>query len=166
VESAVAGTSKPALNLLTPLTPPFWRGLYLTIPPPLSYRRANMPQAKTMPEEPDKAGDSPASTGMLTPQAPEGDFASAKLDAFHAMKLLDRAIGKMGPKSEEGKALLAARAKLTKQFGDREEENSEFSLAEMKRMLATLAGPGEAPKPPPPQQQQQAPPGGAPPMAA
>lgn len=118
-----------------------------------------------MPEEPSATGDSPASTGMLTPQAPEGDFASARLDAFHAMKLMDRAIAKMGPESEEGKALLAARAALTKKFGEHEEESSEFSLAEMKRMLATLAGPGEAPKPPPPQQQQ-APPGGAPPQMA
>jgi hypothetical protein len=124
-----------------------------------------MPEAPKKPPEPDPTGDAPASTGMLTPQAPEGDIASAKLDAFHAMKLLDRAIAKMGSKSDEGKAMLAARAKLTKQFGEHEEESSEFSLAEIKRMLATLEGPGEAPKPPPPQQQQ-APPGGAPPMAA
>lgn len=119
-----------------------------------------------MPEEPSTTGDSPASTGMLTPQAPEGDFASARLDAFHAMKLMDRAIAKMGPKSDEGKALLAARATLTKKFGEHEEESAEFSLAEIKRMLATLEGPGEAPKPPPQPQQQQSPPGGAPPMAA
>lgn len=124
-----------------------------------------MPEAKTPPQEPAATGDSPASTGMLTPQPPEGDFASAKLDAFHAMKLLDRAIAKMGPKSEEGKAMLTARATLTKKFGEHEEESAEFSPAELKRMLATLVGPGEAPKPPP-QQQQQAPPGGAPPMAA
>jgi len=126
-----------------------------------------MPKDAKVPQEPTATGDSPAATGMLTPQAPEGDFASAKLDAFHAMKLIDRALQKFGndTKTKQGKALLAARAKLTEEFGQHEEESAEFSLAELKRMIATLEGPGEAPKPPPPQQQQQAPPGAAP-MAA
>ncbi len=115
-----------------------------------------------MPSEADPTGNAPAATGMLTPQKPEGDFASAKLDAYHAMKLLDRAIAKVGSKSDEGKAMLAARAKLTSHFGEHEEETAEFSMAEMKRMLATLVGPGEAPKPP--QQPQTPPPGGQPGM--
>ncbi len=101
---------------------------------------------------------------MLTPQKPEGDFASAKLDALNAMKLLDRAIARVGSKSDEGKAMMEARKRLTKQFGDEEEEIAEFSAAELKRMVNTLAGPGETPKPPaqPPGGQPQ----GQPPMAA
>ena len=118
-----------------------------------------------MPTKAEPTGNSPASTGMLTPQVPEGDLASAKLDAYHAMKLLDRAIAKFGTKSAEGKNMLAARAKLTEQFGEHEEETAEFSMAELKRMVASLVGPGEPPKGAPAQQQQQPQPG-AQPMAA
>lgn len=103
-----------------------------------------------MPQEPTTTGNAPAASGMLAPQAPEGDFAAAKLDAYHAMKLLDRAIAKVSAKSEAGKALLAARAKLTSEFGEHEEETAEFSRAELERMLATLVGPGEAPQAPKP----------------
>jgi hypothetical protein len=118
--------------------------------------------ANQLPEEPSETGDSPATTGMQTPQAKEGESLSGKLDALNAMKLLDRAIQKFGPKSDKGKAALAARAKLTEEFGEQEEEIAEFSLAEIKRMVASLQGPGEPPKPPPPQQQR---PQGAPPQA-
>lgn len=113
-----------------------------------------------MPSEADPTGNAPAATGMLTPQKPEGDFAAAKLDAFHATKLLDRAIARVGSKSDDGKALLAARAKLTERFGEHEEETAEFSMAEIKRMVATLVGPGE-----PPKQQGQPPPQTPPPGA-
>jgi hypothetical protein len=111
-----------------------------------------------MPDAPDPTGNAPASTGMLTPQAPEGDFASAKLDAYHAIKLLDRAMQKFAENTKERDALLAARAKLTEQFGDEEEETAEFSRAEIKRMIAELVGPGEPPKPQGQQQPQGAPP--------
>jgi hypothetical protein len=111
-----------------------------------------------MPSEADPTGNAPSATGMLTPQKPEGDFSAAKLDAYHAQKLLDRAIAKVGSKSDEGKAMLKARAALTAHFGEHEEETAEFSQAELKRMLATLIGPGEAPKP---QQPPQTPPPGA-----
>jgi hypothetical protein len=116
---------------------------------------ALMAKTATMPNEPDPVGNAPSSTGMLTPQTPEGDLASAKLDAFHAMKLLDRGIEKFGVQSKQGKVMLSARAKLTEEFGEHEEEVQEFSLAELKRMLATLQGPGEPPKPQPQGQQQQ-----------
>lgn len=106
-----------------------------------------MAKAKGLPDEATEVGDSPSSTGMLVPQKPEGDFASAKLDAYHAMKLLDRAIARVGPKSDEGKAMMEARIRLTKQFGEHEEETAEFSQAELKRMVMELAGPGQMPKP-------------------
>lgn len=107
-------------------------------------------------EMPDKAsplGSAPAATGMLTPQKPEGDFSSARLDALFAMKLLDRAIAKVGSKSDDGEAMLRARATLTRRFGEQEEETDEFSKAELKRLVEHLSGPGE-----PPQKQQKAPP--------
>lgn len=117
-----------------------------------------------MPSEADPTGNAPAASGMLTPQKPEGDFSAAKLDAHHATKLLDRGIAKVGPKSEEGKAMLKARAALTAQFGEHEEETAEFSMAEIKRMVATLVGPGEPPKPQGQPQQQTPPPGAQPGM--
>jgi hypothetical protein len=101
-----------------------------------------------MPDEAEPTGNAPAASGMLTPQKAEGDFAAARLDAYHAQKMLERAIARVGEKTPEGKAMLAAITKLVEQFGEREEETAEFSDAELKRMLATLMGPGEAPKPP------------------
>jgi len=80
---------------------------------------------------------------MLTPQTPSGEFEAAKLDVYHAVKLLDRAIGKFG-KSEDGDAALRARSMLTRRFGDSEDTSQEFSPAEIKRMLASLIGPGAA----------------------
>lgn len=110
------------------------------------------PHMAEMPQQPAATGDAPASSGMSAPQAPEGEFASAKLDAFNAMKLLDRAIAKVGAKSEEGRAMLKARATLTERFGEHEEESAQFSRAELQRMLMTLAGPGEPPQPKQPSQ--------------
>ena len=95
---------------------------------------------------------------MLTPQKPEGDFSSAKLDALFAMKLLDRAIAKVGVKSEDGEAMLKARSTLTRRFGEQEEETDEFSRAELKRLMEHLAGPGEAPQQKPPPAMSQEPP--------
>jgi hypothetical protein len=83
---------------------------------------------------------------MLTPQKPEGDFSSARLDALFAQKLLDRAIAKVGVKSEDGEVMLRARAILTKRFGAQEEETDEFSRAELKRLMEHLQGPGEPPQ--------------------
>jgi hypothetical protein len=107
-------------------------------------------------------GNAPAAAGMLTPQEPEGEVEAAKLDVYHAMKLLDRAISKFG-KGEDSDVALRARATLTRKFGKDEDTSEEFSPAELKRMLATLAGPGAtgggAQKPPP-----GPPAGGAPPQ--
>lgn len=111
-----------------------------------------------MPNEAEPTGNAPAGVGMLTPQKPEGDFASAKLDAYHAAKLLERAIERVGEQSDEGRAMMKARVVLAEHFGLEEEEIADFSQAELKRMLATLVGPGEAPKP-------QTPPAGAQPGA-
>ncbi len=110
-----------------------------------------------MPEASASVGGAPAAAGMLTPQAPDGDIAAAKLDAYHAVRLLDRAIAKLGQKSEHADALLRARATLTSQFGEIEEDSERFSPAEIKRMLSSLVGagdPGQQPQPakPPPGQ--------------
>lgn len=101
-------------------------------------------------------GGAPAAAGMMTPQEPSGEIESAKLDVYHAVKLLDRAVSKLG-KGDDGDAALKARAMLTRHFGDHEDISEEFSPAELQRMLAALAGPGAAgpgaPKPPPQAQQ-------------
>jgi hypothetical protein len=78
---------------------------------------------------------------MMVPQAPEGDIESAKLDSWFAMRLLDRAIAKIGRKSDVADGLLRARAVLTKTVGSYEEDSAKFADADIKRMLLTLAGP-------------------------
>jgi hypothetical protein len=78
---------------------------------------------------------------MMVPQAPEGDIESAKLDAYFSMRLLDRAIAKIGRKSEVADTLLRARAVLTKVVGEHEDDSQKFADADIKRMLLTLAGP-------------------------
>jgi hypothetical protein len=87
-------------------------------------------------------GNAPAAAGTLTPQEPSGEIEAAKLDVYHAVKLLDRAVAKFGEGSEDGEVALKARATLTRKFGEHEDVSEEFSPAELKRMLATLAGPG------------------------
>lgn len=114
-----------------------------------------------MPEDPAAVGNAPGTVGMMTPQAPEGDIESAKLDAYHCCRLIDRAIAKLGRKSEYSSALMRARTILTAQFGEHEEDSAKYSDAEIKRMVLTLAGPGQTVQKQgqaqPPQQQ---PPGG------
>jgi hypothetical protein len=139
----------------------------------MAAENSNSPDVK-MPDQPNAAGNAPAAAGMMTPQAPEGDIESAKLDAYHAMRMLDRLISKMGRKNEYSEAALRARSILAGQFGEHEEDSQKFSDAEIKRMVLTLAGPGQqVPKqgatPPPgggqqPPQGQQPPGGGQPPM--
>lgn len=108
-------------------------------------------------------GNAPAAAGMMTPQEPQGEIEAAKLDVFHAVKLLDRARSKFG-NNEDGEAVLKARASLTRRFGDHEDVSEEFSPGELKRMLASLAGPGASgPGAPPPPPQGGAPPGAGPP---
>lgn len=108
-------------------------------------------------------GNAPAAAGMMTPQEPSGEIEAAKLDVYHAVKLLDRAVSKFG-NNEDGEVVLKARASLTKRFGDHEDESEEFSPGELKRMLASLAGPGASgPGAPPPPQPGAAPPGAGPP---
>jgi len=92
---------------------------------------------------PQDVGNAPAAAGMMTPQSPQGETEAAKLDVYHATKLLMRACGKFGP-SEDGDYVLKTMASLIKHFGDHEDVSEEFSPAELKRMLATLAGPGAA----------------------
>ena len=93
---------------------------------------------------------------MMTPQSPSGEVEAAKLDIYHVVKLLDRALGKFPAQSEEAKVALRARVTLTRKFGEFEDTSEEFSPAELKRMLASLAGPGAAgpgaPQPPQPSQ--------------
>lgn len=79
----------------------------------------------------------------MSPQEPTGEIEAAKLDIYHAVKLLDRALQKFG-NNPDGEAALKARAMLTSKFGDHEDISEEFSPAELKRMLASLAGPGAA----------------------
>jgi hypothetical protein len=113
-----------------------------------------------MPDQPtaQPVGNGPSAAGPITPQEPSGEIEAAKLDVYHATKLLDRARAKFG-ESEDGKVTLKARAMLTRQFGEHEDTSEEFSPAELKRMLASLAGPGATGPGAPPQQQG----GGAPP---
>jgi hypothetical protein len=104
-----------------------------------------------MPDETNSAGGAPAASGMMVPQAPEGDIESAKLDAYHAMRLIDRAVAKIGRKSDVADGLMRARAVLTGVVGEHEEDSEKFSDAEIKRMVLTLAGPSspQAPMTPP-----------------
>jgi hypothetical protein len=102
-------------------------------------------------------GNAPSAAGMMTPQAPQGETEAAKLDIYHAMKLIDRAIGRFG-QSDDGEYALKVRAMLTQHFGEHEDTSEEFSPAELKRMLASLAGPGQTPTPSPSPQGAQAPP--------
>lgn len=120
------------------------------------------PKGPTGPATPtaQPVGNAPAASGMLTPQEPTGQIEAAKLDVFHATKLLDRAVQKFG-KGEDGDVALKARAMLTRRFGDHEDLSEEFSPAELKRMLATLAGPGASGPGAPPQTQQTPPAQGA-----
>jgi len=116
------------------------------------------PAAAPQTPTPQPVGNAPAAAGMMTPQEPAGEIEAAKLDVYHAVKLLDRACSKFG-KNEDADVVLRARATLTKRFGDHEDESEEFSPGEMKRMLASLAGPGAVGPGAPPQQQQAQPPG-------
>src|SRR5579862_6999269 len=94
-----------------------------------------------MPEEASPLGDSPASSGMMSPVAPEGEIEEAKLSAYHCCRLIDRAIAKFGRKSEYTDTLMKARAVLTSKFGEFEEQSQQYSDAEIKGMLMRLAGP-------------------------
>jgi hypothetical protein len=98
------------------------------------------------PEEASSLGDAPSAGGMMTPQAPEGEIEEAKLSAYHACRLIDRAIAKFGRKSEYTDTLMRARAVLTSKFGEFEEDSQKYSDAEIKGMLMRLAGPGQPPK--------------------
>jgi hypothetical protein len=106
-----------------------------------------------MPTDPSATGGAPAASGMMVPQAPEGDIESAKLDMYLAMRLLDRSVGKIGRKSEEADVAMRARAILTKIVGRHEEESEKFSDADIKRMILTLAGPSAPQAPQSPQGQ-------------
>lgn len=99
------------------------------------------PQPEAPPPTAQPVGNAPAAAGMTTPQEPSGELEAAKMDVYFAVKLLDRAVSKFG-KSEDGDFALRARAMLTKRFGEHEETSEEFAPSEMKRMLATIAGPG------------------------
>jgi hypothetical protein len=104
-----------------------------------------------MPTDPTAVGGAPAASGMMVPQAPEGDIESARLDWYLAMRLLDRGVGKIGRKSDEADVAMRARAILTKVVGRHEEESEKFSDADIKRMLLTLAGPSAPQAPQSPQ---------------
>src|ERR1700691_3340178 len=82
-------------------------------------------------------GNAPAAAKPLTPQEPTGEIEAAKLDVYHAVKLLERARSKFG-NNEDGEAVLKARSSLTRRFGDHEDQSEEFSPGELKRMLASL----------------------------
>jgi hypothetical protein len=90
---------------------------------------------------------------MMTPQPQEGQMESAKVDVYHAVQLLDRALMHGdGLPAAARKALLDARVALMKPFGPFEaSQQSKFSNADVASMVARLKGPGSpgAPKPPP-----------------
>jgi hypothetical protein len=123
----------------------------------------DQPEAGTPVPTAQPVGNAPAAAGTLTPQEPTGQIEAGKLDVYHARKLLERAVSKFGVNSPEGEKALRSLGSLTKDFGDHEDTDEQFSPAELKRMLASLAGPG-ATGGPPPQQAQPPPPGTPPPQ--
>lgn len=79
---------------------------------------------------------------------------AARMDVFHAVRLLDRALtGGEGLPKEARDDLLKARVDLSKRFGPFEDNSKRFSDAEMASMVARLKGAG-SPGQKPPQQQQ------------
>lgn len=87
---------------------------------------------------------------------------SARIDVYHAVRLLDRALitGDGLPK-EAKDDILHARVGLSKRFGPFEDNSSRFSDAEVASMVARLKGAGSPGAKPPQQQQQQPQPGAA-----
>jgi hypothetical protein len=99
---------------------------------------------------------------MSTPQAPGGMLEGAKLKVMTSIKTLEMALGTFGSTSEEGKAVMKAISALAKAFGKHEDESKELMPAEIKQLMAGLAGPGAPPGPP----AGGAPPPGGPPPGA
>ena len=97
---------------------------------------------------------------MLSPQPAAGDQEGAKVDCLMAQKILEKALSKFPGGGKEHKAVLQSISTLAKAFGKEEDKTAELMPAEIKQMLASLAGPGGSQKPPTP------PPGAAPPGAA
>jgi hypothetical protein len=88
-------------------------------------------------------GNAPAAAGMMTPQAPQGQTEAGKLTMFFVQKLLMRATTQFG-QNDDGDFALQILSRVVKRFGEHEDTSEEFAPAELKRMLATLAGPGAA----------------------
>jgi hypothetical protein len=96
----------------------------------------------------------------MTPEPKEGVMQSAKLDVYHAVRLLDRAlVGSDGLPKEARDDILKARVELSKRFGPFEDDSSRFSDAEVASMVARLKGAGSPGQKPP---QPSAPPPGGP----
>lgn len=100
----------------------------------------------------------PGAAPMLTPQAPVGEQAGAKVQILTAQKVLVQAMQSFDPGSKEFKGLLSAIKALTGAFGKDEESTEELQPAEIKNLLQGIAGPGQGPSGAPPG------PPGAPPM--
>lgn len=94
---------------------------------------------------------------MMTPQPPEGERESARLDVLMAVKMLEKSLAAFGSTTDDGKAVLKAIKGLSQAFGQQEGKTEELMPAEIKQLLAGLAGPGTPPGAPP-----GAPPGGPP----
>lgn len=82
---------------------------------------------------------------MMTPQTPEGAQEGSKVNVLMATKILERAIAAFGVTSKEGKAIMTALKALGAAFGEQEENTQELMPAEIRQMMQTLAGPGQAP---------------------
>lgn len=119
-----------------------------------------------MPSNPQPNGGAPAAVGMMSPQAPSGDSAKARIAVAGAVKILARAAASL-PDPKLAAPIVQCVALLTEKFGPFDSSTGQQAGSEARAAQATMAGPGEPPggptqKPPvgakpktasPPQQQ-------------
>jgi hypothetical protein len=115
-----------------------------------------MPPGGDPPGGPPGAGV--AGSPMSNPQPGAGEKQGSMLKVQQAMDLLEQSLPGLGSESEEGAAVLAALATISKKFGgEKRARSNELMPAELMNLIASLPkGPGGM-KPPMPG-------GGAPPM--
>lgn len=120
-----------------------------------------------MPDQGAPIDGAPGAAPMMTPQAPAGELAEAKMNVLMAVKVLERSLAAFGSTSKEGKAVLKSIKSLSTEFGADESQSEEMMPAELKQLLAGLSGPGQPPggggPPPGGPPGGGAPPGGPPP---
>ena len=94
---------------------------------------------------------------MLAPQKAVGKQQAGRVKVQVAIHALMLAIAEVGPMSSEGRTILEAITKLTKQFGKNEDQPKQLMPAELQQIMAQSKGAGLNPavagaiKPPMPQ---------------